>query len=1323
MDAFRPAGRLEKAKPLQQESRSKAPLVTAPLAPEPKSELVAPQTDWMLSLPSLSPEKKAEAHEFGEWLIAGTSPARTKETRSQSSAPPEGLLASLNLPLPAARIEADGAASGQAVGPELRKLDAAPAGFLGAGILKEACQSPQAAAALIEKQNAALATQEGRAQYASFLQSTRDDAELGQLYSLLHQKLTPEQEAAHLQLVAADSQTSAAQLGLVDSTLLKSAALSQPLAAALAAVQASALGCESGVAALTTLTKVAAAQPETAADFSAARASAAQSEPGRKALEGVYGGIAARPELLQAQADLVVQAFRSESGRQAVASEHTGAAQSPPLATQMVRVEAKTQSLPQARQIASVVSGQAELASATLAVKAAATKTEMGRSQLAEVLQSVARDPAKASMWAKTQTVAMQSPTGMADFLVMHQNLAQDRVAAEAYTSALTAAGVKEMGGLLEAAGKDARTSSLLLETVNQAPPKAVQDLIVKAGACPQALGSVFGAAAQPEGDVGQVGKIMQAASQDPVAASAALRAVNAGPTLAIVTRLAEDQPSAAATASVIASAAQNVPGRAELEKLLTKTAENPKDSQAALRLINAGTPEEVRATANGLAQDRQTAAALGQNLASASRSEEGLKQVSAWLEACAATPESARAAATVVNAPGPEASRELTQNAAKQPEAATNLGQVMTVASRSEEGLKQVSAWLEACAATPESARAAATVLASAGAEKAQELLDNLGTAGARLVANLVEVSQTQPEAGASTRVLTEATAQDTPLGSPVADQSPHTVPAAPRQQTPVLTSEPAAPSRVQPEQLPGADSAGGTRDVLTRAARSVHQSGELLLSLAGQTTERRTEIFKQVVAEKSGPEMAETISQAPASAVSKLLAQTATSSESSGAFLTGLSQARTAPLLRKIAEEPATSGLFTRLLETASGEGLNKFLTASSQDRESADGLMQILQHAGPGDGPKRPVAQPTSVAALTEKISQAQLSSTAFVKVVAQAPMESVRGMLANLAGDSSAGNAFVKVLAQAPPAAVHELLTRVAGDQEACESMVQALTAAAATPDGRAVVLSLRTALATVLAGSTSEAAQELLKLLKEATPVTRSKAEPAGDKASTAGPLTTAASTSSGQTVTRVSKSKETGAVAQARTDMGNPLHNVALGRYKENERVPGVHRLNVVVGASKTIKHSEETEESEGIQEVKKTERQRLNHNTTPVEEIQAIQLFERGQRRGHTCSRCGSQFEGRVASCPNCQGEMLELLAVNSVSYRRAGFLISTQTDLVEVTVAARNVLDTDKTSVAGMRSPQRFVTLKDLLAKCQQPVIAFATVGRPRPRRPKFD
>lgn len=187
--------------------------------------------------------------------------------------------------------------------------------------------------------------------------------------------------------------------------------------------------------------------------------------------------------------------------------------------------------------------------------------------------------------------------------------------------------------------------------------------------------------------------------------------------------------------------------------------------------------------------------------------------------------------------------------------------------------------------------------------------------------------------------------------------------------------------------------------------------------------------------------------------------------------------------------------------------------------------------------------------------------------------------------------------------------------------------------------------------------------------------------------------------------------------------MGNALHNRQVGRYRQGQRIPGEHRVNVLVGGKHQVKHTEESEEAESVQEVKKGERQRATEKAGAVEEIQPIQLFERGEKRGHSCSRCGLQFEGRVASCPNCQSEMRELLAVNSVSYRRAGFTISTSTDLVEVTYAARTLLDTEKSSLAGLRSPQKFVQMRDLLAQCQAPVTGYATVTRTRTRRPKFD
>ncbi|MBS2037008.1 hypothetical protein JST97_18605, partial [bacterium] len=580
---------------------------------------------------------------MGEWLFADSGRRQPEKSGDPNLALQESLLASLNLPGPLPQIQAATTPIQADADASLKKLDALPAGYFSPGLLREACKTPQSAAALVEKQNTALTSREGRAQYASFLESARDDAELGKLYSLVHQSLSPEQEAEHLKLVAKDPQVSAAQLGVVDAGLFKKAASNPLLGTALAEVQASALKTESGVNALLTLTQAASATPEGAADLYASRASAAQSEPGRKALEGLYAGIASQAKLVQAQASLEVQALTTEPGRQAVVMERTQAAQSPQLCAQLVRLESKTQSLPQSNQIATAISNQSELAGASLAVSAAAAQTPAGLSQLAEVFQKVAQDPQKASLWAKTQSLALQNPAGQADFIQLHKNLRQDKTAATAYTNALTAAGVEELTGLLGAAARNPQTSSLLLSTANQAPTCSVQELVIKSSASPTEMGNLLSSALEAEGGVSQIGKLMQAVSESPAASSAAIRALNAGPTQSLVIKLAENAPAAAATTAALATATQSREGRTEVAQLLAKTSKDEGLSQATLHLLNAGKPEDVRTFLTGASLEPKAAAELGKTMVVASRKSEGVEEVTKLLQVASATPEAAR--------------------------------------------------------------------------------------------------------------------------------------------------------------------------------------------------------------------------------------------------------------------------------------------------------------------------------------------------------------------------------------------------------------------------------------------------------------------------------------------------------------------------------------------------------------------------------------------------------------------------------------------------------------------------------------------------------
>ena len=1697
-----PAGRVEVKTPVEARPaievkvpvEVRAPQDTKPVAPEPKADLLAPQGDWVLSGSPLKTEKKTEVPLLGmggDWLMSGPGTEKpadkpVEKRREDDLAVQGGLIASLNLPKQPAVIEAATGGAVEAPGPELSKLGATlGGGIFGGGMILEASKTAEAAAALLKQQNEALTTEHGRSQYAAFLESARDDAELGKLYGQLHARITPDIEAEHLKLVAADAKTSAAQLGLVDGDTLKKAAGSTALGAALAAVSSSALGCVAGVAAVAAMTEMAAKKPETAADLTGALASAAQSEGGRKSLETLYGGIASHGELVKAQAKLDLQAVSSEAGREAVVKLQTGAAQSSGLASQMVAVQSKTQVQPEALLTSRIVADHVTLATSSLSLHASAAATEAGRTHLAGLFDKLAQDPEKASLWARTQSQGIQDEHGLKAFRQLHEHLSQDKVAGAAYTAALAAADAVDLAPLFGGAGRDGQASSNLLGTINQAPAQTVRDLVVRSGStreCSAGFGEVFGAAVGVAGGTAQVGRLMAAVQDDAAASTAALRVINAGPSERIVVGLSRDKEASAHTTAALATAIQEPAGRLEARQFFTAAAENQNFSTASVRLLNAGSSEDVRRVVTGAAQDKDTAAALGGNLVTASRDPQGVRETgllmgtaagtvegarsmmvvinapgpestreltanvgkvpeaatgmgtvvavaardrlgalesARWLDACSETPEAARSALVVVNAAGPELTREFTLNMARQPETAASLGTAAAVASRDAQGARESGRWLDCCSETPEAARSALvvvnaagpeltreftlnmarqpetaaslgtaaavasrdaqgalesarwldccsgspesataglTAINAAGPELARELVVNLRPAGGSLGRALAEASrlpegvresaqllsvtaETRESARAvvrslnaagdeSTRVfvnnmagepkaaaamggnlvqaardpefrpelgrLLEATgtslesskslmvsleasgksaefvanvAQDgvasqglnanlrmssrdedgariaarvigaaasteegaravltvinsagpekarelnenlaklpeakevlnravALAGGPEADKfreaiaavpgegggpaemavkdgPPGPVPdlrtAGPEDRGPGLILKQAADSGAGANQEPvpskGAEVLPGqnaqvaknssatipakettvqqngaeTTAVFAKAAQTVEGSAQALSSLARQSPERRLEILENVVREGGGQQLSETISKAPARAVSELVHQVASDSpKTGGALLSGLSQApTTTPWFAKASEEPQTARGFYRMLQNASPEVLAKFLGKATEDSNSSEGLLRVLEHSESQQGLAKSLSRPemaqalvkaagqapvVTVAGLTERIAQGKLSSTAFVKVVAQAPMESVRGMMANFATDAGASSSFVKVLTQAPPAAVQVLISRVVSDQGACESLVQALTVAASTPEGRAAVLNLHTALGPVLAQASRESTHELRRLLAEVGPLPEKKQTVTTDKAAAAGALKVPATTGGAQTTTK--KVEATGS-SEVKVDMGNAVHNRAVGRYKDGERIPGQFKVNVVSGG-KTVKHSEETEESEGIQEVKKADRHRSAQNAAPVEEIQAIQLFERGQKRGHSCSRCGAQFEGRVASCPNCQGEMLELLAVNSVSYKRAGFTISTQTDLVEVTVAARNVLDTDKSSIAGLRSPQRFVTLRDLLSNCQAPVTGYATVSKTRTRRPKFD
>ncbi|MFN8610405.1 MAG: hypothetical protein U0931_22900 [Vulcanimicrobiota bacterium] len=122
------------------------------------------------------------------------------------------------------------------------------------------------------------------------------------------------------------------------------------------------------------------------------------------------------------------------------------------------------------------------------------------------------------------------------------------------------------------------------------------------------------------------------------------------------------------------------------------------------------------------------------------------------------------------------------------------------------------------------------------------------------------------------------------------------------------------------------------------------------------------------------------------------------------------------------------------------------------------------------------------------------------------------------------------------------------------------------------------------------------------------------------------------------------------------------------------------------------------------------------------LEEVQPVSLFEPGDRTGHNCRRCGTDFQARVACCPTCQNELRQILATNSTSFQRAGYLISRQSDRVEVSRDALNALS-EENQFVHLRGATVFVQMRDVLAACQQKVTAYATVGPRKPSRPVLD
>ncbi|MBX3169373.1 MAG: hypothetical protein KF760_18380 [Candidatus Eremiobacteraeota bacterium] len=916
--------------------------------------------------------------------------------------------------------------------------------------------------------------------------------------------------------------------------------------------------------------------------------------------------------------------------------------------------------------------------------------------------------------------------------------------------------GVREVGRFFTTMSADEGSATSALRVVNSGGPEVSGRLLIGVARDREAAASVSSTLASASGGAAgrqQAGQLFKSASTRPETSVAAVRVVNAGAPEVVrqlAVGLAQDPVAASAFGTNLAVASRvDAP---EVGRFFKATSEEPKAAAAGVALVNAAGPERVRELALHLAAEPEARRAFGENLVAAARVD--APEVGRFFKATSEEPRSATAGLEFVNALEPEKKRELVLNLAEDPVASRSFGNAQVAASKTEQGIKQNALLYESLAPDPKAAAAAASLIPP---ESAGQFLARMNE---------------QPEARVATGALLDAAAR-TPQGQAVVERlledpqagklaqamlreariaiaertEPVGVPARPADEKTALPE-----GATQPVTVPGPGVAEkAVAPIFQKAAQSEAASAQTVTALTQQAPARREQVLAAVAKdEQASGHFVETLQQAPTRVLSELTAKVAENPAASGSFLKAVSQAPVAPLLRKLALDEQASKSFGRILEKAPPQTLTKFLNKAAKEPEafskvimqsppelvqkpavakqlalslpqvSQDTLVKTLESPAAETVIKAAARAPVAtVAGLTERVAQGKLASAAFVRVVARAPLETVRGMISSVA-DSGGCASFVKALSQAPPAAVQVLLSRVASDQTASQSLLRALTLAATTPDGRAAVLQMRNSLGGVLAQAGPEAAARLKQALGEEPARAEKIPTVSPDKAVAAGVLKAPATTAT----TAVASTKKAEAVeGGGGVDMGNALHNRQVGRYRQGQRIPGEHRVNVLVGGKHQVKHTEESEEAESVQEVKKGERQRATEKAGAVEEIQPIQLFERGEKRGHSCSRCGLQFEGRVASCPNCQSEMRELLAVNSVSYRRAGFTISTSTDLVEVTYAARTLLDTEKSSLAGLRSPQKFVQMRDLLAQCQAPVTGYATVTRTRTRRPKFD
>jgi hypothetical protein len=111
------------------------------------------------------------------------------------------------------------------------------------------------------------------------------------------------------------------------------------------------------------------------------------------------------------------------------------------------------------------------------------------------------------------------------------------------------------------------------------------------------------------------------------------------------------------------------------------------------------------------------------------------------------------------------------------------------------------------------------------------------------------------------------------------------------------------------------------------------------------------------------------------------------------------------------------------------------------------------------------------------------------------------------------------------------------------------------------------------------------------------------------------------------------------------------------------------------------------------------------------LDPVEPVALFDLGDARHRSCTRCGSEYESRVPACPTCQTEHREMLIQSMSTIQRAGYVIGRQTDTVEVTASARQALDAPD-HVATLRKAPVFVQYKDMLALRSRNVAGYAVV-----------